>query len=184
MKTAKKYNPIRKRGWLGDASASFVQGGNQVQTFVLLFVVILVILYLLPNVNKLFDMFSTKPLKNPPDNNTAGGGNGTNTAGMSSTPENVPPLKQHNLLRWLLNKAGYYNGTVMLSDYNAREYYTSGTDKALQEFSKAERAGTMGVTSLDEWIELLKSSLRMKRAINGAKTYILQQVPQKRTVFL
>lgn len=169
--TARRKTTRRKGKGLGDASnASFVQGGNQIQTFVLLFFIAIIILFLLPNVNKMFDYFTgKKPTTDPnkTDPNIQEGGVKNNVysgGGVQTQKENVPNLQGHDLTRWLLQKAGFYNGVVNLGA-NVYGSNSDATNQALTRFSQTTGVGKVGVTL--NWNPLIIDYLRNKGAING-----------------
>ncbi len=166
-KTRRKTTRKKGKG-LGDASnASFVQGGNQIQTFVLLFVIVIIILFLLPNVNKMFDYFTgkkpttdtgTDPTKDI-NVQTAGVKPNIQSGGGSGTRESLPTnFSYYDLQRWLLTKAGFYNGTINMANiYN--------TENALVNFSKSTGVGVVGQTP--DWNPLIINYLRNKGVLNG-----------------
>jgi hypothetical protein len=172
---------MKRKKHLGDASG-FVQGGNQVQTYILLFAIILALFYLLPNVNKIFDtlMGKPKPEEDDPNKNVklnpnpqinAGTGNSSSGGGFQPQKENVPTnLGYYDLQRWLLAKAGFYNGAINLGNV-----YSHNTE--LTNFSRSTGVGVVGQTK--DWNPLIIDYLRNKGVLNGYKPLGQIQKPKR-----
>lgn len=153
---------MKQRKRLGNAEAAtgvqFVQGGNQAQTFILIVLVFIIIFYVISNIPKLFDFI----LQN---RNNANNGNNTNNANVTPNVNNggggVAPntnitdaaipstlLEKYKVLQRLLNAAG--------SNLVIDGVYGANTNNALTSWSSRTGKGTIGTTSLEEWIRLLR----------------------------
>lgn len=175
MKTKTYQRKPKKRKGLGNATApaqngnglTFIQGGNQIQTFVLIVLISIIAFYLIAvlvdvvrtNLKKQADTKAEKEVAKIEEVGTNTNVNANTSIYIPTTNEPIHATPAHEL-QWLLNKAGYNTGGV-------DGVWGTYSNLAMRQFEKD--FGVPFQSSIVNAIPVVRQVLKNKNVLRGVK---------------